>query len=205
MFRETGSHSVVRIADHNARFKRAVQRIQLTLFLAIGITVLAFGPIDMPGEALLLALEAGLFGAAVGYAFGTRRRQFLQVKGTGPRISQSCRQTHGEVIYSSYDVLDNPFDFQPVYVSGVLYRALRFAPFISDSAAIPPDTKEGRWLFQTEDSYGRPTFLDEPGLIGMAHFCKRLVKDEPIEQFIEHVLALRLQTRLARASQRPIR
>lgn len=177
---------VPRIEAKFARMDAWFQRLLSLLLIGILVTTVALGPVDRPAEALLLAAEVGLLGLVVGYAYGLRHRQFLRVQGRGVRISQSTSNAAGEQTYRSYDIMGRPFELQPVFVSGIVHRAIKTAPFVS---LVDPSTiregPEGRWIFQAEDSQGRPTFLDDVALAQMANFCRGHFPEEPLDEALE--------------------
>ncbi len=161
-------------------FERAwTRRVRLGAilsFLGINLAAIVFGPIDRPGEAILLALLTLLLGVFIGLARGRNQRRFIPYVGTGPRISQSMG---GEdpVLYRSFDTTETPFELVEPAIAPVALLALTRAPFIGATIgariAIPDSWRRewaGVWLFQTHDSHGRPVFLDEGSLAGMLDF-----------------------------------
>ena len=146
-------------------------------FLAVTLTGVIFGPIDHTGEAVLLAILTLILGVFIGISKGRSMRRSVPYVGPGPRISQS---TGGEdpMIYRSYDTTEALFEFTEPAVHVLALRALTGAPFVGDALAQKHGMPESGveelpavWLLQTQDSRGRPVFLDAPSLLGMISWC----------------------------------
>lgn len=185
----------------NSADRRRTARLQVACvatFLALGAVAVVGGPLNRPVEALFFASLALLLGLLAGVLIGRRQRRFLPLKGPGPRISQSTGWRAGVRTYRSYDTLEGPFELtEPaVGVAGLL--ALAKAPFVGAAilapGALPGDAVEdtdSRWLFHTEDSDGRPVFLDEGSVLSMLAFTRARAERPTLDQALRQMERLR--------------
>lgn len=170
-------------------------------FIAIFLYAAIYGPIDRPGEAILAALLALSLGFFIGLGTGRYKRRFVPYIGPGPRISQS---SYGKdpVVYRSYDTTETPFEMVEPALGPIALLALAKAPFIGRTLrkriSVPDDWRSewaAVWLFQTQDSLGRPVFLDEQGLLALLENYPDAEKSSPLGLAISEFT--RLQNRIS--------
>lgn len=162
-------------ADAERRWRTRISWAAGLSWLALFAAAVVLGPIDRPGEAIVMAGITFLSGLLIGLDKGRARRRFLPIRGRGPRISQSyAGRDRG--IYRSYDILEHPFELSEEDAETVTRRALSELPFmgqvISSNHDVDagPETWEASWVLQTHDSAGRPILLDEGSISGMMAF-----------------------------------
>lgn len=160
-------------------------------WLALAGAALFLGPLDRPIEAIVVAGMAYVSGLLVGFDKGGKRRRFLPIRGSGPRISQSSGGRDGG--YRSYDILEHPFELTEEDVERLGRYALSNAPFVVGAEGDRQDPRAGdawdaAWILHTHDSAGRPTFLDAGSIMGMLLFVRA---DEDSQAF--QMLKERLQ------------
>ena len=149
-----------------------------------------FGPVDHPGEAILLSLLMLVLGIFSGLGTSWHIRRSVPFVGSQRGFSQSIGGKD-PVIYRSYDATEALFEFIEPALAVLVIRAFNEAPFVGaalgKSAGLPKGWMEDfpvTWILQTLDSRGRPVFLDEPNLMRMISFSDLTEDSTIIDRFV---------------------
>lgn len=165
-------------------------------WLALAGAALFLGPLDRPIEAIVVAGIAYVSGLLVGFDKGGKRRRFLPIRGSGPRISQSSGGR--ERGYRSYDILEHPFGLTEEDVERLGRYALANTPFVIGAQRQQQDPRAGddawdaTWVLHTHDSEGRPTFLDAGSIMGMLLFVRADEDSQAFQMLKERLQAMSL-------------
>lgn len=175
-----------------SRIRWAFATVMISLFVALA----TLGPIDRPGEGMLVAGLTGLLGFLLGRDAERRARRFLLLRGRGPRISQSL--SGGESPrYQSYDTLEHQFQLTQPAVQDIALVALTTTPFVgsavADGLTLPAlmTDREAIWLLHTHDSAERPVFLDADGILAMLQFTDASADCDALRQALRRLSKLR--------------